>query len=107
MTITKDNFDSEVFKDGIILVKFSATWCQPCKVLDPLLDKVKAAMDAENLPMQIGKVDIEVSGDIAALYNIRNVPTCLIFKNGEIVDRTTGVTPNFYEHTIEKLKRLS
>ncbi|MCT4663677.1 MAG: thioredoxin [Flavobacteriales bacterium] len=88
LEFTKDNFETEVLKtDKVAVVDFWAVWCGPCRMVGPIIDELSTEMaDVAS----IGKVNVDEQGDIAAEYGIRNIPTILIFKNGEIVDKQVG-----------------
>lgn len=85
------NYNGEVFlnemlmEEGITLVNFSAIWCGPCQMLEPVLDEVAKTTD-----YKVIKVDVDQSGDLAVEYEIRSVPTVIVFKNGKLADRLTG-----------------
>ena len=72
-------------KEGITLVDFSAVWCGPCQMLEPVLDEVAKTTD-----YKVIKVDVDQAGDLAVEYEIRSVPTVIVFKNGKLTDRLTG-----------------
>ncbi len=92
--ITKLNETS--FQDEVIdasqpvLVDFTAVWCGPCKMLDPI---VKEMADDWNGQVKVVKLDVDDSPSIAMNYNIMGVPTLMLFKNGEPVERVTGYVP--------------
>lgn len=81
------NFKSEVLESkGTVLVDFFATWCGPCKMLAPVLEKV-----ADKHPdVKVVKVDVDQANTLASSYGVMGVPTILVFKNGEIVNKAVG-----------------
>jgi len=83
-------FDEMINSTTPTLVDFYATWCGPCKMMSPLLEQVATEMGDET---KIIKVDIDKNRDAAAEYGIRSVPTLLLFKEGEIVWRQSGLPP--------------
>lgn len=84
--INSDEFDSEI-KNGVVFVDFFATWCGPCKMLSPVLDEVSNEIS----DVKFLKVDVDEAGDIASKYQIMSIPTLIIFKDGNIVSRHTGL----------------
>lgn len=84
------NFDAEVLKSSVpFLLDFSATWCGPCKVLSPIVDKLADELQGK---VRVGKVDIDDSPGVTAKFGIRGVPTVLVFKAGQESGRHVGVT---------------
>ena len=73
-----------------VLIDFSAEWCQPCKMMPPILKEVKKQLGGR---IRILKVDVDRNPAIAQKYQIRNVPTLMVFKNGNVVFRKAGVIP--------------
>ena len=71
----------------IKVIKFSSTWCQPCKMLDPIFDQVKS----EVFGVSFETIDVDTNKDITSKYSVSNVPTVIIEKNGELVNRFSGV----------------
>ena len=91
---TSDNFDSEVLQsDKPVLVDLWATWCAPCRMQGPIVEKLAD----ELTDVKIGKLDVDENSDIAEKYNVMSIPTLLVFKNGEVVQKAVGV------HTREQL----
>ena len=86
--INKDNFSSEVLEnDKLVLVDFWAEWCGPCKQIAPTLEEL-AEKYSENL--SVCKVDVDANRELALQYNVRSIPSLMIFKNGEMVDSLIG-----------------
>jgi thioredoxin 1 len=87
VTITSENFES--LKNGAqpLVVDFWATWCGPCRMIAPIIAKLAEKYDGK---ITVGKCDVEENDDLAAEYGIRNIPTILFFKNGEVVDKIVG-----------------
>lgn len=85
-----ETFESEVLKsDQPVLVDFWAPWCGPCRQLTPIIEELAE----ENTGAKVGKVNVDEAQDIAMQYGIANIPTLLLFKDGEIVERVMGVQP--------------
>lgn len=85
------DFDS-LLATGDHLVDFHATWCGPCKVLAPILDKVTAATTSPStLARSVIKVDIDILGELAERYRISSVPTVILFRNGKPIKQFIGV----------------
>lgn len=91
MEITEANFDEVVLKsDKPVLVDFWAEWCGPCRMIGPIVEEISQEMAGKVL---VGKVDVDSNNGIATRYGIRNIPTILFFKNGEIADKQVGAVP--------------
>lgn len=85
--ISSNEFESEVLKsENVVLVDFYATWCGPCKTVAPILEEIAK----EDRKIKIVKVDVDKSEDISAKYNVMYIPTLVIIKDGEEVDRIVG-----------------
>ena len=90
VTITSENFES--LKNGSLplVVDFWATWCGPCRMVAPIIAELAKEYDGK---IVVGKCDVEDNEDLAAEFGIRNIPTILFFKNGEVVDKLVGAQP--------------
>ncbi len=86
--INTDSFASEVENnEGTVVVDFTASWCPPCKMLAPVLDRVA---DKYTGQAKFVKVDIDENVEVAAKYGVTTIPNLLFFKNGEVVDQSVG-----------------
>ncbi len=91
LEITTQNFDEMVLNsDKPVLIDFWAEWCGPCRMVGPIVDDLHKHYEGKAI---VGKVNVDEQQEIAAKYGIRNIPTILFFKNGEIVDKNVGVSP--------------
>ncbi|MDE6489554.1 MAG: thioredoxin [Muribaculaceae bacterium] len=82
------DFNSIINGNKPTLVDFFATWCGPCKVQSPILEQVKSAVGDD---ANVVKIDVDSNHELAARYRVQSVPTLILFKNGEIVWRASGV----------------
>ena len=91
LEITDSSFKELVLdSDKPVLVDFWAVWCGPCQMLAPVIDELSQDFEGKAV---VGKVDVDNNQEVSVQYGIRNIPTLLIFKNGEVVDKIVGVNP--------------
>lgn len=101
LEITDENFEELVLSTNKpVLVDFWAAWCGPCRMLAPIIEELSLEFGEKAV---IGKMDVDSQTIYAAEYGIRNIPTVLIFKDGEIVEKQVGVAPkSTYENLINE-----
>jgi thioredoxin 1 len=88
LTFTDATFDQEVIKSDVpVLVDFWAEWCGPCKMIAPTIDSIATDYAGR---LKVGKLNVDDNGGTAMRYQIRGIPTLLVFKNGQVVDQIVG-----------------
>lgn len=99
--VTDANFDTEVEQaKGVAMVDFWAAWCGPCRLVAPIVEQL--AQDYEG-QVTVAKLDVDASQRTAMRFNIRSIPSILIFKDGQHVDTVVGAVPR--QHLEQKLKQ--
>lgn len=88
--LTDANFDEVIKTDKPVLVDFWAEWCGPCRMVGPIVEELSKDYEGRAI---IGKVNVDQNPGISSKYGIRNIPTILFFKNGEVVDKSVGAVP--------------
>ena len=81
-------FEKILSENTVVMVDFFATWCGPCQIFSPIVEQVEDKYDGD---LTVVKVDIDENSDIAEKYTIQSVPTTILFKNGEVVERVSGM----------------
>ena len=101
MEITSENYNEIISQSKPVVLDFWATWCGPCRKIAPIVEELAEAYSDQVI---IGKVNVEEDDDLASKYGIRNIPTLLFIKNGEVIDKFVGAsTKDVIE---EKIKAL-
>ena len=89
--VTESDFQTEVLSaDKPVLVDFTATWCQPCKMIDPIVKQLAQEWDGK---VKVVKLDADANPDVLMQYGVLGIPTLMLFKAGEVKERVTGYQP--------------
>ena len=90
LKITSENFEDEVLKsDKKVLIDFYADWCEPCKMMSPVIDEIA---EEKQEKIKVGKINVDENQDLAEEYDVMTIPTIMIISNGEIQKTFIGVT---------------
>ena len=101
ITLNETNFKQEVLdSDKPVLVDFWAPWCMPCRLIAPVIEEISNEYDGK---VKVGKLNTDENQKLAAEYWIQGIPSLLIYKDGNVVDRIVGVVPK--EHITQKLEQ--
>ena len=89
LSLNSENFEKEVLQsEGTVFVDFYADWCGPCKMMGPVVESLAHDLQGQ---VKVCKINIDEHGEIAEKYEVMTIPTCIVFKNGEIAARSIGV----------------
>jgi thioredoxin 1 len=90
-TLNDSNFEEKVIKsDKLVIVDFSAEWCGPCRIVSPIIHELATQYEGR---IVVGEVNVDENPQITTKYKVRNIPTVLFIKNGEVVDKQVGAVP--------------
>lgn len=99
--ISQDDFETTVLGAGVpVLADFYADWCAPCKIVAPMLDEIAQEQLGK---MLVTKIDTDAAPDVAMTYEIRSIPTLIVFVGGEEVGRSVGFEPELVRDLVEKV----
>jgi thioredoxin 1 len=100
--VTDESFASEVLQSDIpALVDYWAPWCGPCRMAEPVLEKIADEYESR---LKVCRMNVDDNREVASQYRIMSIPTIFLFKDGELVDQVTGVTPNFERDLKRKIE---
>ncbi len=100
IVVTDASFEHDVEKSaGVILVDFWATWCGPCKMIAPIVEQIANENEGK---ITVGKLDVDANGETATKYGVLSIPTLILFKDGQPVERLVGYQPK--ERLMAKIK---
>lgn len=88
--IQEQEFDSFLTSNGLVVIDFTATWCGPCKLIAPLMDKLAEEYEGQ---AKVAKVDLDQNKSLAKRLGIRSIPAVMIYKDGTLMETIVGVTP--------------
>ena len=87
ITVTSENFESEILNsEKPVLVDFWASWCGPCRMLSPIVDEIAEEVQT----IKVGKINVDEQQDLAGKYGVMSIPTLILFKNGQPVNKSVG-----------------
>lgn len=87
-SLNESNFDNTILSNDLVLVDFSADWCGPCRVFQPILENVAESYEGKAL---VSKVNVDTSPELTQQYGVRSIPALFYFHKGELIEKTTGI----------------
>lgn len=101
LKITDENFEGLLNDGKPLVLDFWAEWCGPCRLVSPIIDELSEEYEGR---VNIGKMNVDENDDVISQFGIRNIPTILFFKNGQLVDKIVGAMPK--DKFVEKIEAL-
>jgi thioredoxin 1 len=102
--INDSNFDEKIKKNSLVLVDFFAEWCPPCKMLEPVIEELAKEYEGK---IAFFKMNVDENRETALRFGIMSIPTMIMFKNGNVVDKMIGAYPkHLIKERLEKLLRV-
>lgn len=101
LVITNENFKEVIASELPVVMDFWAEWCGPCRMITPIIEEMAKEYEGKAV---IGKCDVESADEIAMKYGVRNIPTIIFLKNGEVVDKQVGACQK--KDLVAKLEKL-
>jgi thioredoxin 1 len=92
--VTDDSFEQTIIQhQGLVLVDFWATWCGPCQLIAPVIEQIAQEYEGK---VKVAKLDVDANQRVPARFNVRSIPSILLFKDGQHVDTVVGAVPKAY-----------
>lgn len=91
INVNTDNYEDFIKSSDVVVIDLFAEWCGPCKVLGPIVENLSNEYEAENVNVKIGKMNVDENRDKAIELGVSSIPTILVYKNGSLVERHTGM----------------